>query len=597
MPMWIGKFHSMIQSRITWIIVLVVIVFSFVIWGTPFLFSSREEHERGAAGVLDGRPVSRIEYWDALQHVRLGVALATLGRLPQLDERTEPRLRQLAWQRIASLREAQRLGIVIRADEVQEAIRSQPMFQHEGKFRFELYRNFVNRLLGESGLDEAFFEDHVAEELALQRLRMITAQAVLAPPADIARVFSVLEDRFRIEYLEIPSSIVESEVHVTDAHVEDYFARHKAKYEVPPRVIVQYVHFPYAEHWNELPSPHESEIEDYYDENRAQFTVEVAEIVTNTLGGLATMGELATNTTMSIQVLTQQVRKVRPLDEVRPQIVEALRRQMAMDRSEQRALEFVGRISPDRPKPPLSFEAAAQEFGVQVQESPALLRNVPLATVDAGLRFNRSAFDLREEADQRFSSPIRGETGYYVLWLKERLPSRIPEFQEVRAEVERDVREEAVAAALDARAEALLADLRAKRITLNEAAARWNLTVQRPPEFTATRTPTNYPVVERLMGELATCNPGEYTPVIRSTPHRDTRLIAYVIERTAAPPGRLMDMRRSIADLILREREVSYHRAFEAELLKRGNLQDRMGDSPRSDDMSPEESDDQPPEV
>ncbi len=599
MPMWIGKFHAMIQSRITWIIFLVIIVFSFVIWGTPFLFSGREERKRGAAGILDGRPVSRSEYWEALQHVRLAVALAATGRLPQMDERTEPMLRRLAWQRIASLREADRLGIKIRPDEVQETIRSQPMFQHEGRFRIELYKNFVGRLLGETGLGESFFEDHVAQELALQRLRMITAQAVLAPPSDIARVFSVIEDRFQIEYVEIPRTIVENEVKVTDAQIEEYFARHKSDYEVPPRVIVQYVHFRADDHLNDVPTPEKTDIEDYYDEHRAEFTVEVAEIATNnTVAGSVSPGDAATNATASVQITTQQVKKVRPLAEVQPQIVEALRRRMALDRAEQRALEFIGRISPDRPTPPLSFEEAARQFGVEVRETPPLLRNVPLATIDAGERFNRAAFELRMEPDQRFSSPVRGTDGYYVLWLKERLPSRIPELAEVRAEVERDAREEAITAALDARAESLLADLRAGKLTLEAAATRWNLPVHRPPEFTATRTPTNHPSVERLMGELATCNAGEYTPVVRGGVDGETRLIARVIARTPAPPGRLMDMSRSIADLILREREASYHRAFEAELLKRGNLQDRIGgtraageeDTDRRDDDGPPDS-------
>ncbi|MCX7817755.1 MAG: SurA N-terminal domain-containing protein [Kiritimatiellae bacterium] len=577
--MWIGKFHAMIQSRITWIIFLVVIVFSFVIWGTPFLFASREERERGAAGVLNGRPVTRAEYWDALQHVRLAIALAATGQMPSLDERTEPTLRRLAWQRLASLREAARLGIVIRPDEVQDAIRSQPMFQHEGRFRLEAYRGFVNRLLGETGLGEPFFEEHVAQELALQRLRMITAQAVLAPPADIARVFSVLEDVFQIEYLELPPSIVETNIALSEAQIADYFSRHMTNYAIPPRVVVQYVHFRAADHLSEVPPPEANDIEDYYDEHRQQYTIETQEIVTNLVEAPTPPGTSSTNTPATAQLATQTVRRVRPLDEVRPAIVEALRQRRAMDRAEQRALEFVGRISPDRPTRPLSFEQAAREFGVEVRETPPLLRDVPLATVDAGLRFNRAAFELREAPDERFSLPVRGESGYFVLWLKERLPSRIPELADVRVEVERDAREEAISAALDTCAESLLHDLRAGKTTLAQAAARWNLPLQQPPEFTATRMPTNHPAVERLMGELATCNAGEYTPVVRGGPDGTTRLVAHVIQRKPAPPGRLMDMSRNIADLILREREAAYHRAFEAELLKRGQLQDRMGRS------------------
>lgn len=571
MPMLIGRFHKLIQSRVTWIIFLVVIVFSFVVWGTPFLFSGRNDGERGAAGILNGKAVSRRDFWNAVQHVRLAVALGAAGQLPPVDDKTEPIFRRLAWRRIASLQEAARMGLLASDKEVQEAIRSQPIFQHEGRFSLDAYRNFVGRFLGEQGLGEGFFQEHVAQELALQRLRMAAVQAVLAPPADIERIFSVLEDRFRIEYVSIPPADDEAAPEVSKEALQEFFERNASRYEVPPRVIVRYVRFDTERYLPSVEPPAADDIEEYYDDHRADFTVTEDVAPTNATAG-------ATNAAPA-----ESVTRVRPLDEVRDSIVSELRRRRAADRADQDAMEMISRISPDRPTPPLSFEAAAREFNVTVHTSPPLMRAVALMTVDAGLNFNRAAFDLRDTPEEYFSSmPVRGPGGCYVLALQERIPARIPDLAEVRDEVIADARREAAEKARDAALEALLADLRSGAATMADVAARMNVPLQTPPEFTATTMPTNHPALEVLLSDIATCNPGEFTPVVRGP--ENARLIARVVDRTPAPRSRLAQMSQSIADLILRERENGFHRSFEEELIRRGQLQDRLDRPTRSED-------------
>ncbi len=561
MPMLIGRFHALIQSRITWIVFLVVIVFSFVIWGTPFLFSGRGELERGAAGMLDGRPVSRHEFWEMLQHVRLAVAFNSSGRLPPVDERTEPVLRKLAWRRLASLREAARLGLTASDAEVREAVRSQPMFQLEGRFHPESYRNFLARFLGEQGLGEGFFLEHMAQELALRRLRMAVAQSVLAPPADVERIYSVLEDRFIVDYVEAPPPDPAGTPTPSDDELKEFFQRNRQRYEVPPRVVVKYVHFDAARHLAAVPDPAADEIEDYYDEHRAEFTVLEPDPATST--NLA--GAVAA---------TQTVSRVRPLEEVRTNIVTELRRRMAHDRAEQEAMEFVARISPDRPTGRRSFDEAALEFKVEPRVSPPLLADQPLATLDAGLAFNRAAFELRDNDEDRFSQPVRAPSGYYVLWLVERMPARVPELEEIRPEVLADAREDVAVRARRAELEALMGDLRRGATSLAEAAARWKTQVHTTPEFSTTSMPTNHPFVERLVREIATCNAGEYAGPAELP--SGGYVIGRVVHRAPAPRVRLAGMAGPIADLILRERENSMFEAFEEELLKARRFEDRL---------------------
>lgn len=558
--MLIGKFHKLIQSRVVWTIILGMIVIAFVGFGTPFLFASKADREGGMAGTLDGKGVTRDELWNAIMHIRMAIALST-GRMPPVTEETDPILRKAAWRRVAGLREAQRLGFSAGEGEIQDAIRSQPFFQQNGQFSLDAYRGLLGHLLGESGLGERFFEEHVGQELVLRKLQMLAAQAVLAPPADVERIFSVLEDQFKIELLELKRSLVESSVTVTADDVKAFFEKDKKRYEIPPKVTVKFVHFDRSVFLKDLPVPPDTDIEDYYDEHRAGFTVQVpVPAPTNAVAG-------ATN------AAPETVSKLLPLEEVKGRIIAALRQDVAMNRAEQASADFVDRIAPERRSKPVPFADAARTAGLPVQAAGPFARSEAAAGVNAGPEFNRAAFTLDDTPGEYFSNPIRGETGYYVMALASRAPARIPALDEVRDAVGRDAREAAIDAAFEARANALADEIRSGKTRLADVAKSLGLSVATPPPFSATSPAKDNPHAEELLPELAGCNAGEVTPVIRTAD--DTRLLVCVVERIPAPRGKLAEMRMPISDMILREREGAFMRAFEEDLLRRGGLVDK----------------------
>jgi peptidyl-prolyl cis-trans isomerase D len=560
MAMLIGKFHKLIQSRLVWGVILVIIVLSFVVWGTPFIFTSKADRDGGMAGTLDGKGVTRGELWNATMHIRMAVALST-GRMPPVTEQTEPILKKAAWRRIAGLRETQRLGFAAGEGEIQDAIRSQPVFQQNGQFSLEAYRGLLGHLLGESGLGERFFEEHVGQELVLRKLQMLAAQAVLAPPADVERIFSVLEDQFKIEVLELKRSLVESSVAVTAAGIKAFFEKDTKRYEIPPKVTVKVVHFDRADFLKDLPVPPQTDLEDYYDEHRAEFTVQApAPAPTNAVAG-------ATN------AASATVSKLLPLEEVKGQLIAAMRQSIAMNRAEQASADFVDRIAPERRSKPVPFEDAARAAGLAIRTAGPFARNEPAPGILAGPEFNRAAFALNDTPDEYFSNPVRGETGYYAMALSAKAPARIPALDEVKDAVARDAREAAIDAAFDARVDALAAEVRSGKSSLAGVAKSLGLTVATPPPFSATSPAKDNPHAEELLPELAGCNAGEVTPAIRTAD--DTRLLARLVERIPASRGKLADMRMPISDMILREREGAFMRAFEEDLLRRGGFVDK----------------------
>lgn len=108
MTMMISRFHRLIQSRILWGVFLIVIVFSFVIWG--MVWPSREDRleEARGAGTLDGETVSFGEYNAAYRSAYLARALTQSRDMNAPG--SDVILRRMTWQRLATLREAAKLG-------------------------------------------------------------------------------------------------------------------------------------------------------------------------------------------------------------------------------------------------------------------------------------------------------------------------------------------------------------------------------------------------------------------------------------------------------------------------------------------------------
>lgn len=561
--MLIGKFHKLIQSRLLWGVFLVIIVFSFVIWGTPFLFRSKSDREAGSEGKIGGKPISRLEFRSAYTHIYASLAMG-MGRKPDLSgAKAEAALRQAAWRRVASLREAARLGFTASDEEIQQAIAREPYFQHEGRFSLEMYKNFVGQFLNDLGYDERFFEEHMREELLLNKLHRMASQTLLVPPADVERAYSLLQDSFKLEYVELPRSAVEKDVKVGDEDIRKFFDKDPARYTIPPKVRVEYVFIDHKPYLDTVKAPSNDDIEEYYDEHIADFTTMVpasSNAVSNAVAAASSTNDAPA-----------MVKKTKPLDEVKGEIVARLRRGMAMNKAEQVAAEFVGKIAPDRQDKPMKFADAAAAMKFEVRHTPPFAKeDTEIPGVEAGPEFVKTAFDLSPNPDEYFSSSIRGEDGCYVIGLEEKFAERVPKLDEVRERVTADAREAALRDAMLAKARALIDE--AKKSGFEAAASKAGLKVVTPPEFSVSEGLRDDPNGQALMRVAAEHNEGEFAEPVETMD--DSLLIVRVAARKPAERGKLAGMRGMINDLLVRERERGYLSAYDDALLKKDGFTD-----------------------
>ena len=105
--MMISKFHKLIQSKILWAGFLIVIVFSFVIWGMVWPSDIKKMEMANAAGLLDGHAVTHDEYRASYMSAYLARTLAHGRDVPSSPE-GDAALRRMTWLRLATLRELER---------------------------------------------------------------------------------------------------------------------------------------------------------------------------------------------------------------------------------------------------------------------------------------------------------------------------------------------------------------------------------------------------------------------------------------------------------------------------------------------------------
>ena len=541
MAMMISKFHKLIQSRLLWGAFLVIIVFSFVIWGMVWPSDLKKAEQANAAGTLDGATVSHGEFRSAYLNTYLARALA-LGREVQSTPESDAVLRRLSWQRLATLREANQLGIVAADTELRSAIRSN-FAETNGVFDPARYQAFLQNVIRPLGFSTAQFEQHLREEIQIQKLAHLIGRQATVTPLEIHRTFDTLMDTFAVDYVFVGPADVEADVKVSDEDVRKLFDDDPAAFTIPEKRETSYAAFPVADYFDGKLEVSDDDVQDYYELHIADYTTQ----------------ETGTN--------GQPREVVADLDDVREGIVAALRRQAAFEKADAAAAELAYRALPDREGTVPEFAAEAEKAGRKAQKLAPFSRfEVPLE--DGGAALAAAAFELAPNSYDRVSSTIAGTENVYVLYLENVLEPRVPAFDEVRDQVREVARQKAVAAALAAKGqavqEAAAAGIAAGQ-TFADAVAGAGAKAQSAEPFTGMSgsTSTNE-IAQTLVQAVVSYNQGEVTEPV---PHGDGLIVAYLKARTPADPATYDSYQSEIASAIRARRGQGLFRDWQAALL------------------------------
>jgi len=555
MAMMISKFHKIIQSKVVWGAFAVLISVAFVSVSVPGSRSrsaaKRMRKEAQLAGKMFGEDVSRNEFGRAYQNIYVSYVLMT-GRPITITEEIDKLFREAAWQRIAMLKKAQKLGMSVSSRQTIDMIQSQPLFQNQqtGQFDKNAYtafiQNFLHRNAMTANMTAKDLESMFAEQVLVEKVSTIPTQGSLVFEDEIKRAFHLYTDMLTVEYASIPRELAEPP-EVGEAEARDYFNSHQEEFRMPEKAIVDYVQFAVADYTNAVEVTDEM-VAGFYENNKQRF---------------AKQPEEGADPAAAPEFI--------PLEEVKGKIAEGIRMQLARTRAADQADELVSALADES----LTFKKAAEQASLKiVDNTPAFTATDPVKGVDPTAPFQRAAFMLQKDATHYYSDPVVGRDFVYVLSLSKKLDSFLPSFDVVRDDATEAAKLAADEEAFIEKAEEIQKAIQAaleKGTSFADAIAQYKLESKTTEPFNIASTLEDE-FGEQIKQAAAYAEQGKTTDLI-SIPNGF--LVAYVAkkvpgdEATALPP-----MRAELVGNIGRNKANLLVATWREDLLKEAGFED-----------------------
>lgn len=230
-----------------------------------------------------------------------------------------------------------------------------------------------------------------------------------------------------------------------------------------------------------------------------------------------------------IKLLEKRSAGQRPLAEVREQIAEQLKWQLAQSRAQELSTTLAARI-----KTPADLDAAARENGLTVKETGFFQRGDLIPEFGPTSQVASEAFELKEGA---VSGAVRTGQAFVFLALTGREDARVPKFEEVKEKVRAEVVTEQALAAARAKAAEVAAAVKAgtplasaakaagKEVRTTELVARASVIADVGVSAAVDAVAFALPV-GTTSGVIATDNGAAVVKVVERTSVNDTELSA-----------------------------------------------------------------------
>ncbi|MBN2409288.1 MAG: peptidyl-prolyl cis-trans isomerase, partial [Candidatus Aminicenantes bacterium] len=476
-----------------WIVIATFIISIFAIWGGAGRLGEKSLEDTIAS--LGKDRISTEAYYQSLRN-RLEALQKEFQALNKnfIQQLNIPQqvLEQMVQQKLLS-RKAREMGIAASDQEIRERIVS--LFQRDGKFiGYDEYR----RILDYNRMSIGEFESSLKEEIILNKVIQVLTAGITATPEELWENYRKQNETAQIEYVVLEENKVPYEKKLEEAEIQASFEQNKELYSLPERRQGSYV-FLETEALKPDIEVTEEEIEKYYQDNLDQFkepekirvgriflsgadkettaSQKEAEVLLDRLKagadfaqiaqassqdekakdggdwgttewrrlpaqereaiGSLSAGELSgiietANGLAILKVIEKEPERIQALDQVSSRIKGIIEDQKTRDLATQR----IGRLekSARREK---SLDVAAQKMGLKIKNSGLLKQGQALESIDPAGSIAQALFELKKG---EISSPVYTFTGTGIVQLETIEEPRPATLDEVREEVEKDLR-------------------------------------------------------------------------------------------------------------------------------------------------------------
>lgn len=398
-----------------WAFIIAAVVVSFVVYFTPTVQLGGGRGPVGNFGSIEGRPVPYDEYAPAYRETMLGY-LFQYGQWPDRTGRTRAGfdLERETLNRILLLRKLEELDIHVGDEAVEHWIAHSPVFRRQGENGFspDVYESFLNRVLPEGKLTPADFQRYVRHQVGIEQLLAVTGlSGTLVPPRQAEALYRQEHEQVEALAVFFLANNYLTNVTVDAESVAQFYTNRLSAYRVPEKVVMSFVRF---------------ELTNYLAEAETKLAADPT--LTNRIEAEYLQRGASAFVDTNGQVLTATAAK--------EQIREEVRRAQALLLARKAAAEFATELLAMEPRRPENLENLAAAKGLPAQTSEPFSEFESPRDVKVTQPLGRLAFKLSEE--EPFITGIVGADGVYVLALKQRIPSQVPDLASIRLRVEND---------------------------------------------------------------------------------------------------------------------------------------------------------------
>jgi parvulin-like peptidyl-prolyl isomerase len=228
------KLRKKKTAKKVWIILALLIVPAFVLWGSGSLMRSKQETTY--AGRIFGRNISFLELRDAVSAVRNQGIMQFGENFSEIEKNLN--LEPQAWIRIILLSEAKKRKITASDREVIELIESYPIFWRKGQFDNRMYSEILRYVFR---TQPRAFEEQTRQNLLLSKLYKQVTDTIRLSDEDIKTEYQKLNEEVSLYYIAALPSDFAKDITPSEQELKDYFSGNPLQFKQPLSFNLDYI--------------------------------------------------------------------------------------------------------------------------------------------------------------------------------------------------------------------------------------------------------------------------------------------------------------------------------------------------------------------
>ena len=252
-----------------WLVILAFIGFIFVQWGSGRFESEGLDRDVAAVGrfKISGEEFQKglarsLEMYD--QQFKNKLSRQAINQMGLAEQALQGMISRLIVQG-----EAEKLSLKVTDAELQEAIRSYPAFQRDGKF---IGSEEYERMLAYNRMTVPDFEQGLRQDLLGDKLKALVTAGEVLDPGTLREDYRRENDKAELETILFRAGDVKEEPAVSDADLRDFFQKNPSLFLTPEKRAGEVLALKSADAKKEI-TVKEEDVFAYFKENKSMFRV------------------------------------------------------------------------------------------------------------------------------------------------------------------------------------------------------------------------------------------------------------------------------------------------------------------------------------